>query len=275
MSRAVLLMIAAALVAPGVVFAEPWPLAVRLMNYGDYQDAAWDHMREMGIKHVFMSIPGADEAKGVIAKLEDYGFSTPVLRGQADLSKDTFADELEPQLMVAREMGADFVFLSAKHGESTLEDAYRRLREAGDVAKRYDIVLTVETHPELGTNGDLQVQTMKGVDHPNVRINFDTGNITYYNENTNPETELEKSAQYVATVEFKDHNGALEVWDFPVLGQGKVDFEAVVRLLRQNNYSGPVTIEFEGTHGVELDRAQTLQAIADSVAFARTLAEFD
>ena len=46
-------------------------------------------------------------------------------------------------------------------------------------------------------------------------------------------------------------------------------------LLRESGYAGPVTIEFEGTKGVELTREQTLQAIADSVAFVRSLGGFD
>jgi sugar phosphate isomerase/epimerase len=79
----------------------------------------------------------------------------------------------------------------------------------------------------------------------------------------------------VATVEFKDHNGLVETWNFPVVGKGMVDFRALIDLLKKNGYAGPVTIEFEGTKGVELNEAQTLQAIADSVAYTRTLAEFD
>ena len=259
----------------GAAAAEAWPLGVRIMSYGKYQDAAWAHLQKIGVKHVFLSAPAADEADSVMAKLKQHGLDTPVVRGQADLSKDTFAAELGPQLAVAGKMGAKFMFISAKRGESPKEDAYRRLREAGEAAQKHGVVITMETHPDLGTNGDVQVETMKAVNHPNVGVNFDTGNITFYNKGTAAAVELKKSIQYVRTVEFKDHSGEFEGWAFPVLGQGKTDFKSVVALLKENGYAGPVTIEFEGTKGVELTEEQTLQAIADSVAYVRSLGSFD
>jgi len=257
-----------------VAAAAPWPLGVRIMSYGDYQDTAWEQLEQIGVKHVFLSVPPADEADEVMARMNKHGLTAPVVRGQADLSSDTFAHELEPQLATAKKMGAKYMFLSAKRGDSPKEDAYRRLREAGDKAGEYGIVLVLETHPDLGTNGAVQVETMKAVNHPNVRVNFDTANITYYNENTSAQDELAKSIDYVATVEFKDHSGLKETWDFPVAGRGMVDFRAIVDLLKENGYAGPVTIEFEGTEGVKLNKEETLKAIADSVAYVRTLAEF-
>lgn len=265
----------ALVVVCSVAAAAPWPLGVRIMSYGKYQDAAWDHLEQIGVKHVFLNVPAADEADAVMARMKEHGFTAPVVRGEADLSKDSFAHELEPQLKVAEKMGAEYMFLSAKRGDSPKEEVYRRLREAGDMAAEYGIVLALETHPDLGTNGAVQVETMKAVNHPNVRVNFDTANITYYNEKTNAQDELAKSVDYVATVEFKDHNGLKKTWDFPVAGHGMVDFRAIVELLKEHGYAGPVTIEFEGTKGVELNKEETLKAIADSVAYVRTVAEFD
>jgi sugar phosphate isomerase/epimerase len=264
-----------ALLIGGAAMAEPWPLGVRIMSYGKFQDAGWAHLRKIGVKHVFISVPTANEADGVMAKLKQYGLTAPVVRGQADLAKDTFAAELEPQLAVCEKMGAKYMFISAKRGESPKEDAYRRLREAGEAAKKHGVIITMETHPDLGTNGDVQVETMKAIGHPNVGVNFDAGNITFYNKDTTAAAELKKSVQYVGTVEFKDHSGEFEGWAFPVLGQGKTDFKAIVALLKESGYAGPVTIEFEGTKGVELTEAQTLEAIAQSVAYVRSLGSFD
>ena len=72
-----------------------------------------------------------------------------------------------------------------------------------------------------------------------------------------------------------ESKGGFEAWDFPVAGKGTVDFPAIVTVLREHKYAGPVTIEFEGTKGVELTEAQLKQAIADSVAYVRSLGPFD
>ena len=136
------------------------------------------------------------------------------------------------------------------------------------------MTIALETHPDLGTNGDVHLQTMKQINHPNVRVNFDVANITYYNKNTDAVTELKKIIDYVATVELKDHNGQYKTWNFPALGKGVVDIPAVVRVLKEHNYTGPITIEVEGIEGVTWDEAETKQAIADSAAYVRSLGKF-
>lgn len=255
--------------------AEPWPLAVRIMSYGAHQDEAWAHLRSIGVRHVFMQAPAPDGVDALAARLKEHGLDVPVFRGEADLAKDSYAADLEPQLAVCEKMGVKFLFLSAKPGDTPLETVYARLRAAGDAAQQHGVTLTLETHPPLGANGGTQVATMKGVNHPNVRVNYDTANITYYNRDTDAVAELKKSLDYVRTVEFKDHTGGFETWDFPVTGKGVVDFKAVTALLVEHGYDGPVTIEFEGTKGVDLTKEELFQAIADSVAFVRTLGNFD
>jgi len=253
----------------------PWPLAVRIMSYGDYQEAGWAHLQQIGVHYIFMSAPAPGEVEAAQQKLKTYGLTPLVFRGSADLSKDTFAAELEPQLAVCEQMGVRYLFLSAKRGESPKEAAYQRLRAAGDAAAKHGVTIGLETHPDLGTNGAVQVETMQAVNHPNIRVNFDTANITYYNHDTSAVEELKKSIDYVATVEFKDHSGGFETWEFPVLGQGVVDVPTIISMLREKGYAGPVTLEFEGTKGVELNQEQTLQAIADCVAYARSVGNFN
>jgi sugar phosphate isomerase/epimerase len=252
-----------------------WPLAVRFRSYGDYAESAWEHLPKIGIKHVFLSIPEPDDVDATLERLRAHGLTPLVVRGDADLSKESFAEAIAAQSAICEKMGVQYMFLSAKREETPKALAYERLRAAGDAAKKHGVIVALETHPDLGTNGDLQVETMRAVDHPNIRVNFDTANVTYYNKNTTALDELKKSVGFVGTVEFKDHSKEFETWDFPVVGQGKVDFPAIVRLLRENHYAGPVTIEFEGTEGVKLTEEQTKQAITESVAYVRSLGDFE
>src|SRR5262249_17075301 len=100
------------------------------------------------------------------------------------------------------------------------------------------------------------------------------GNITYYNRGADVVAELKKILDYVATVELKDHGGRPMSWDFPAIGQGKVDFAGVLGVLKQHDYSGPITIDVEGLEGNPWDEAETKRAIAESVRFVRKLASF-
>jgi sugar phosphate isomerase/epimerase len=250
------------------------PLAIRIMNYGKYQDDAWTHLPTLGMHYVFLATPAPDQVASVEKRLADHHLRPLVLRGDTDLGRASSVDELAGQLAVVEKMGVKYMFLSPKHTGVSKQVAYERLRRAGDVARKHGVTIVLETHPDLGGTADAHRETMRQIHHPNVRVNFDTGNITYYNQGTDAVTELKKIIDYVATVELKDHNGQFKVWDFPVLGKGVVDFPAVLKVLAEHGFRGPITMEVEGTHGVEMDEAQTKQYIAESVGYIQSLGNF-
>jgi inosose dehydratase len=167
------------------------------------------------------------------------------------------------------------MFLSPKRHGATKETIYARLRDAGDIAEKYGVTIVLETHPDLGTNGDIHLETMQQINHPYVRVNFDTGNIHYYNRGIDAPGELRKIIDYVATVEIKDHNGVYNDWNFPALGQGVVDIPEILSVLREYQYDGPITMEIEGIKGVDWDEETTKQAIENSVIYLRSVSRFD
>jgi sugar phosphate isomerase/epimerase len=251
------------------------PLAVRVSNYGQYQDAAWTQLPSIGIHYVFLSVPASDQVTEVQKRLADHHLRPLVLRGNTDMGQASSVDELAGQLAICEKMGVKHMFLTLKHSNASKQVAYERLRQAGDVARKHGVTIVLETHPDLGQNADAHLETMRQVNHPNVRVNFDTGNITFYNEGLDAVTELKKVIDYVATVELKDHNGKFEDWNFPVLGKGVVDFPAILKLLEEHGFQGPITMEVEGVRGVTMTEAQTKQYIADSVAYLKSLGEFE
>ncbi len=124
------------------------------------------------------------------------------------------------------------------------------LRHLGDVAAESGITLALETHKGPTQNADAMLALMSDVDHPNVRLNFDTGNIAYYNQGVDPCDELERVKHLVRNVHIKDNRGGFEDWYFPAVGDGgAVDFVRVRRILDSVGFAGPYTIEIEGIGG--------------------------
>ena len=249
-------------------------LACRMANYRQFQEAAWSHLPTIGFRYVFINVPPPDQIQAVKQRLSQHGLSVAVIRGDADLSQPNCVDQLSTQLATCEELGVRYMFLSPKHPGVDKQVAYQRLRQAGDIAKKHRVTIALETHPDLGTNGDVHLETMRQINHPNIRVNFDAANMTYYNKHTDAVTELKKIMDYVATVELKDHNGQYESWNFPALGRGVVDLPGVLRVLQQHHYMGPITIEVEGIEGTPWDEQQIRQAIAESVAYVRSLGSF-
>lgn len=262
--------------AGGEGVSEPkFLLAARLANYPGCEEAAWTHLPSIGIKHVFLSVPAPDQVGATRRRLADHHLTAVVLRGDADLSRAEGLERLAEQLAVCEQMGVKYLFLSVKRQKVEKALIYARLRQGGDLAARHHVTIVLETHPDLGTNGEVLRETMLQVNHPHVRVNFDTGNIHFYNRGTDAPSELRKIIDYVATVELKDHNGDFESWHFPALGKGRVDIPAVLRILREHRYAGPVTIEIEGIQGVARSREQIERDMADSVAYLRSLGRFN
>jgi len=252
----------------------PSPLACRLANYGKYQQSAWTHLPSIGVHYTFISVPAPGEAEKVQKRLADSRLTALVMRGGTDLGRPSSVDELAAQLAVCENMGVKYMFLSPKHSGVSKEVACERLRRAGDVARKHGVTIALETHPDLGTNADVHLETMKRINHPNVRVNFDTGNITFYNKDRDAVTELKKIIGYVATMELKDHSGQYQTWNFPTLGKGVVDFPGVLRVLKEHRFRGPITMEVEGVAGAPMTEEQTKKYVADSVAYLKSLAEF-
>lgn len=124
------------------------------------------------------------------------------------------------------------------------------LRYLGDVAAESGITLALETHKGPTQNASAMLALMSDVDHPNVRLNFDTGNIAYYNQGVDPCDELERVKHLVRNVHVKDNRGGFEDWYFPAVGDGgAVDFVRVRRILDSVGFAGPYTIEIEGIGG--------------------------
>jgi L-ribulose-5-phosphate 3-epimerase len=124
------------------------------------------------------------------------------------------------------------------------------LRRLGDLAADIGMDLALETHKGPTQNARAMLALMAEIDHPRVRINFDTGNIAYYNAGANPIEELEQVKHLVRSVHLKDNRGGFEDWYFPALGDGgAVDFRRLREVLDDVGFLGPYSIEIEGIGG--------------------------
>lgn len=244
-------------------------LSCCLVSYRKYQDQALAHLASLGVKHVEANQPAPDGVAALADQLAAHGLSATSMRSKCPLEREDLPDLLNTAAAAAAGLGAKIVFISAKAGETPLDVAYTRLRAAGDAAASHGVTLALETHPDICDNGAKMVESMRAIDHPNIRVNFDTANIYYYNEGVDALTELNKAIEYVAAVHLKDTSGGYKTWYFPTLGEGIVDFPGVFAALNARGFHGPFAMELEGIEGQTLDEAGTLAHVADSVAYLR------
>ena len=251
---------------------------IRLMAYKKHRQRAWDHIQSLGVSHIGLITTDVDTPESMSAMLkhlDDSGLKVATVLSRCDLCDPGVADNIRTHFGICQELGAGVVCY-APPDTSALEreEVYGRLRQVGDVAAQMGLTVSLETHPELGTNGDIGRKTMLGVDHPNVRFNFDPANLYHFNEDIDPLDELGKVAEFVASVHLKDNDGTYERSSpSPPLGQGVIDFPTIFAMLGERGFTGPYSIELEGM--VDVDEAVRLKLIADCVSHLRQIGVFE
>lgn len=247
-------------------------IASRISNYLKFRDRGWAHLPTIGIHHVEVNVPkDAAEQTQLAQNVKANKLHVSSMQGTFDVTSPQVKEQMQRQLEVCRLFACQRLFLSVKAGETPRELVWDRLRQLGDLAARHDVIAVLETHPDLITNGSIARATMQAVDHPHVRVNFDTANVYYYNHDVTTMSELEQVIDYVAAIHLKDTNGKFHDHEFPGLGDGVVDFPAVFAAMGARGFTGPYTMELEGGFMAQFDEPQVQQFITGCVMYLRKI----
>jgi inosose dehydratase len=248
-------------------------IACRPGSYGQYSAEAFKHLPTIGIKCVEIDVPPEDQWARRKVELKKQKLKVSSVSGGVNLSKPEEVARFARLARAAKFFGAKVIFLSVNTGGTPLDVAYCILRELGDTAKAFGAAIGMETHPDMVTNGDVAVATMKGVHHPNVRLNYDSANIYYYNEGVDGVAEFRKFLPWLVSMHLKETNGKFKTWYFPGLheGHGIVNFPEIFRLCKKAGFTGPFTMEIEGCEGEKLTQAQACARIANSVKYLKSI----
>jgi inosose dehydratase len=235
--------------------------------------AAVERIRDTGIDHLELALRGHNfgglvipesavitekasdaEAGAFVDLLQEHNVKVSGCNvGGADIRTAEGVELTERRIRFARRwFGVDVVVSGAGQPADAAERkiVIEALRRIGTTAGDLGMVVALETHKGPTQNAAAMLELMNGVDHPAVRLNFDTGNIAYYNQGFDPADELEKVAPLVRNVHVKDNRGGFEDWYFPAVGNGgAVDFRRVREILDRAGFAGAYTIEIEGIGG--------------------------
>ena len=240
-------------------------IACNIASYLQFRAGAYAHLAKIGLTNVEVGVPSAESVDALQSELDAHGLTATSLLGKCDIQSETAVADFQTTLDIASQMGVKIIFVSVHAGDADRNAVYDRLRAIGENAAPAGIKVCLETHPDLAHNGDIAMETMKAVNHQNICINFDTGNVYYYNHNVTAVSEVQKVLPHVGTVHLKDTNGGYRTWHFPALGEGVVDYKAVFQTLNDAGFYGPFTMELEGIEGENLDEAGVQARVADSL----------
>ena len=248
-------------------------------------------VRELGIKTIQLHAPTkasrtAENAKAFMEKLREYGITvTTVFLGFEGETYESIARTAEtvglvPEATRAARLAesheiADFAALL---GVSTIGSHIGFVPHDRTSAEYNAVVETVRSlcdhllkngqvlHLETGQEPvDLLLKFMDDVSRPNIFINFDPANLILYGIG-DPLGALRAVASRVRGVHCKDATATTGTpgvdWGCEVpFGEGEVNAEQYLRILKEIGYTGPLTIERELSSEPERQKAEIGKAV--------------
>lgn len=222
--------------------------------------AGYRYVELAAIPGVIEHVPlGADDRTlhGVHRQLNAFGLIPISLSAHSDLTTPAGQQDARRALNLCERLGLGIMntAVGGPFNETEDEAAFLSgIHSLADDAAARQVVIGIEIHGTLTGSGRKTRTLIEKVNHPAVRINYDTANSEYFG-GIPVEIDLPDALPLVAHCHLKDKVGGAREWDFPALGEGHVDFEKLLVMFERAGYSGPfsVEVEFQGGEGPPLE----------------------
>jgi sugar phosphate isomerase/epimerase len=199
-------------------------------------------------EHVRPERMNRKDIENVLGMLRQYGLKPMSLSGHSDLTDKNGLELFKKRIDFANAIGVGIV--NTGPGEIETESGKDRffgnIGEVAEYAALRKVTIALETHGDLLGTGKKSAEVVKKIGIPNVRINYDTGNVIFYG-GVRPEEDILEALPFIAHIHLKDKIGGVKIWDFPPLGEGDIDFPVIFEALSKGGYKGPISAEIEVT----------------------------
>lgn len=221
-------------------------------------------------EHVFPNHSFARLAH-VRSRMEQKGLQAIGLSGHCNLMDAGRLPDFYENIQLASFFGCRHILSSI--GEAHLRDEVRAgeddlLRNLDAVAgqlEKHNLHLALETHGEHGS-GKAIGRLLARLASPRIGLCYDTANVIYYSGENMP-ADFQAALPAITYIHLKDKAGRPEEWNFPALGQGRIDFPVLFAMLDQGKNASPFSVEIEFTERGPDDLAAVHQAVRDSFAY--------
>jgi inosose dehydratase len=217
---------------------------------------------------------GAEDVRAMRDRLAGMSLVPITVAAFCDLLEPGQAEALRRRIDFAHQLGASYV-LSDATARPEMGGRPRQLintlRHLADYAEDRGVRIALEIHEGPTRNGKLAAEFLDGVDHPNVGVNYDTGNVYYYNDDIDPVDDIRHIADRVVHVHLKDTTGGKGEWQFCALGEGRVRFPKIIPTLQSVGFTGPYSLEVEGMQGEDLNREGYMDRLQKSLQYLKQI----
>ncbi|TMV51869.1 sugar phosphate isomerase/epimerase [Paenibacillus mesophilus] len=255
-------------------------------------ERALESIAATGYKYVSFGLPhegkpafddsAEGEAERISGLLRRYGLKPVTLVSTDVLSPSQPIEKAISRLEFAKAIGVDELLSlgttsykrfpdepKTEEEMKLLNDAFaEKYRRIGEEAGKRGIVVTIKPHTGNTATAAVIADTLRTIGSPHILGSYDPGNVRFY-EGIEPSEDLPAIAAQTVSLVAKDHRGKRAELDFPIPGEGDVDFASIFATLRSANFSGPVVVErLDGANG-EFSANSPIEVLDERVKAAR------
>lgn len=231
-------------------------VSVSTMAFDGYSlEQALDELAALGVRcvepasvdKIFQHLVEEDfcdaRAAWLRGQLSARGLSCLSLSVHMDLTGADAVERFHRRLAFARNIGARCVN-SIAGPAGKLEEFRGNIAAIADRARDLGIMIALENHGDLLDRERQILRFIREIDHPAVRVNYDTGNAWYYSKGQiDPVEELGLLAPVVAHVHVKTPKIVDGLLRWVALGDGILDLPRLARVLKERMPGVPVSYE--------------------------------
>jgi len=130
------------------------------------------------------------------------------------------------------------------------------IAECIPTAEKNGVVLGLENHWGLGLTSKGVMKIVNAINSPWLSVTLDTGNFF-----DNREVQLKELAPHTCLIQAKTYYGGAK---WPAFNEINMDYPAIGELMRNNNYKGYISLEFEGNADANIAVPQSLELLRKS-----------
>jgi L-ribulose-5-phosphate 3-epimerase len=232
------------------------PLAGHTMCYCPYSlEEALNGIAEAGFRGVELTaIPGVAEhvhfdsrPRDVMRICDAFGLEAISVSAHANLTTAEGLEHTVKAVHWAGECGIGIVngAIGGSWTDAAGEAAFmRNVGRLAGAARSAGVVVALEIDGPTMGSGEISRPLIERIALAEIQVNYDTANCEFA-AGVRAVDDLATILPYVAHVHLKDTMGGKDVWDFPALGDGVVDFDRVLEILEESGYTGPIVVEIE------------------------------
>lgn len=238
--------------------------------------AGFKYVELTSIRGVLEQVPveaTEQELRETECLLRRAGLEVIALSGHSDLTTKNGVADARRALRNCERLGAGILTtaVGGAFNEDENEQAFlAHIHALAGEAEKKQVKIALEVHGTLTGTGALARRLVEDVGDPSVVVAYDTANCEYY-AGVSAEIDLPATLPYVGHCHLKDTVGGRRNWNFPPLGQGCVNFEQVLTIMRKAGYVGPYSVEIEFQGGSMQPLSVVNRAMASSKKYLKSL----